>query len=196
MTFKTIHFAGALAIIAGMFLTGCASTAHIEKDQAINFSKYKTYSWLEKDKSKPVKANPRNDLAEQNIHNAVNVQLQKNGWSEVSSNPDVLLSSDLLIEKTTRQERDPVYSQSYTRTYYNPYTRRYSNIYFPSQFLGYDSYNMPVKEGTVSITMIDARTDKTVWQGWNTKEMNSRYITSREIDNNVKSIFKKFEAGK
>lgn len=196
MTSKIMKFTGAVALAAGIFLSSCMNTAHIEKDKAVNFSKYQTYSWLAKDNSKPAKPNRRNDIAEQNMHNAINEHLQKMGWREVSSNPDVLVSSDLLLEKTTKQERDPVYSEAYTRSYYNPYTRRFSNIYFPSQFMGYDSYNMPVKEGTVTITMIDAKTDKTVWQGWNTKELNSGYITSREIDNNVNSIFKKFDAGK
>ena len=44
--------------------------------------------------------------------------------------------------------------------------------------------------------MIDSRTDKTVWQGWTTSELNGRDITSREIDRNVKTIFKKFDVGK
>ena len=31
-----------------------------------------------------------------------------------------------------------------------------------------------VREGTVTITMVDAKTNKTVWQGWTTDEVNSK----------------------
>jgi hypothetical protein len=123
----------------------------------------------------------------------VNDELQKNGFREVKNNPDLLLSYDLLVEKNVREQTEPMYSRPYSRVYYNPYTRRYGQIYYPSQFLGYDSYNTPVKEGTVSISMIDAKTDKTIWQGWTTEELNSNQFSSKEVQKNVRTIFKKFD---
>ena len=89
-----------------------------------------------------------------------------------------------------------MYSQPYSRLYYNPYTRRYSTIYYPSQFLGYDRDERRVKEGTVTISMIDTRTDKTVWQGWSTDEVDGRNVSSKEAEAAVKSIFKKFDIAK
>jgi hypothetical protein len=62
--------------------------------------------------------------------------------------------------------------------------------------LGYESYEQLIKEGTITITMIDAKTDKTVWQGWTTEEVNNRNLTSKEIQNAVRSIFKKFDVAK
>ena len=189
-------FKWALAVFAAFVFAGCASTAHVEKDKNADFSKYQTYSWVDKPVVKQEKKNRRNDLTETNIRNAVNEQLQKKGWKETRSNPDVVINYELVVEKNQVQQQDPVYSQSYTRSYYNRYTGRVHNFYYPSQFMGYDSYTTTVKEGTVTITMIDSRTDKTVWQGWTTSEVNGRDITSREIDKNVKTIFKKFDAGK
>ena len=117
----------------------------------------------------------------------------KNGFREVKHNPDLLINYDLLIEKSVKEQNDPVYSSPYSRVYYNPYTRRYGTIFYPSQFLGYDNYSTPVKEGTVSISMVDANTDKTVWQGWTTDELNSNNFSSKEVEKNVRSIFKKFD---
>ena len=54
----------------------------------------------------------------------------------------------------------------------------------------------PSREGTVTITMIDAKTDKTVWQGWTTDEVNSKNLTTKEIQIAVSSIFKKFDIAK
>lgn len=182
---------GAFAI-ATLMLAGCASTAYIEKDKATDFSKYKTFSWIDR-KDDEKKAS---DLTEQNIRMAVNQELEKNGWREVKKNPDVLVSYDVLVERNVKHESSPVYTPPFSRLYYNPYTRRYGTIYYPSQFLGYENYETPVREGTLTITLIDAKTDKTVWQGWTTGEVNSRNLTSKEIQASVKSIFRKFDVVK
>ncbi|WP_462221828.1 DUF4136 domain-containing protein [Ferruginibacter sp.] len=201
MTNKSLGMVATIAFATAIF-TGCTSSAHIEKDKTADFSKYQTYAWVEKEKSaeksaeKNEKESRKNELTETNLHNAVNEQLQKNGWREVNTNPDVMLNYELLVEKNTKRQQDPVYSQPFTRSYYNRYTGRINTFYYPSQFVGYDSYSTTVKEGTVTITMIDNKTDKTVWQGWTTSELNSNKITGKEIDQNVKTIFKKFDTGK
>jgi hypothetical protein len=179
-----------LALSAGaLLLNSCGTSAHIEKDQSANLKNYKTYTWIDKENKDKV----RNEIAEQNLKVIVNAELQKNGFREVKNNPDLLLSYDLLVEKSVKEQTEPVYSQPYTRLYYNPYTRRYGQIYYPTQFLGYDNFTTAVKEGTVSISMIDAKTDKTIWQGWTTEELNSNQFSSKEVQKNVKTIFKKFD---
>jgi hypothetical protein len=63
-------------------------------------------------------------------------------------------------------------------------------MYYPSQFQGYQVYDTPVKEGTVTITMVDAKTDKSIFQGWTTERLTNRNITDTEIKRSVRSIFK------
>jgi Domain of unknown function (DUF4136) len=179
------------------FLAGCGSTAHIEKDDNVNFSHYKTFAWIDKDGEGSNDRNKNNDLAELKIREAVNKELEKSaGWKEVKNRPDVLLSYDVLVERGVKQSNNPVYSRPSSRLVYNPYTRRYTTIYYPSELIGYERDDRPIKEGTITISMIDTKTDKTVWQGWTTDEVNSRNLTSREIQNSVKSIFKKFDVAK
>jgi hypothetical protein len=192
MISKTLKQLGAFSI-AAVLLTSCANTAHIEKDPSANLSNYKTYSWISGDQESKKNRSHKMDLAESNIHAAVNQQLQKNGFTEVKNNADLLVTYDLLVEKSVKNQNDPIYSRPFTRVYYNPYLRRYGTIYYPSQFLGYDNYSASVKEGTVTITFVDPKTDKTVWQGWTTDEINSSNFTGKEIQKNVKSIFKKFD---
>jgi len=184
---------GAFSIATALFATGCASTAHVEKDKSADLSSYKTYSWLEQKQPKNAKSNHRNDILDKNIRNAVDEQLQKKGYTPSTSNPDLLISSDLLVEKNQKRQSNAVYSDPYTRTYYNPRSGRYSSFYYPSQFAGYENYSTSVKEGTVTVTLIDARTDKAVWQGWATRELDRGAVTSKDIDKNVSSIFKKFD---
>lgn len=191
------RLAGWAGLLSFVFLLGsCASTAHVEKDDAANFSDYKTYAWLEKDSDQKADSK-NNDLVELKIRNAVNAELVKNaGWKEVKNNPDIILSYDVLVERNIEERNDPVYSRPFTRTVYNPYTRRYTTIYYPSQFMGYERDQRVVREGTVTITMIDRKTDKAVWQGWTTDEVNGRNLTKKEIDNSVRAIFKKFDVAK
>jgi hypothetical protein len=131
--------------------------------------------------------------ADVSVRNAVNSELNKLGWREVSADPDMLISYDVFVESSVEQRSDPVYSQSFTRWYYNPYSRRWVSLYYPSQFLGYQSYEAPVKVGTVTISMMDARTDKVVWQGWTTENMNYSRFTDEDISKSVRNIFNKFD---
>jgi Domain of unknown function (DUF4136) len=193
MTIQSIKLS-VLAVTAGIFLGGCANTAHIERSGSANFDAYKTYSWIPSEKVKGNKQARRNDIALQNLRSAVNEELQKKGYKEVRNNPDVLVNTELLVEKTERERNDPVYSQPFTRTYFNPRTGRYRQFYYPGQFAGYNSYSTTVKEGTITIYLIDTKTDETVWQGWSTEDLDYAQITGREISKNVKSIFKKFDS--
>jgi hypothetical protein len=196
MKIRSMIWVSVVAISAALLITGCAGTAHIEQDKSADFSKYKTYAWVEKPETKEAKRTRKNELTEANIHNAVNKQLQKIGWVEVNKSPDIMVNYELLVERSDREQKDAVYSPSFTRSYYNRYTGRVNTYYYPGQFSGYDTYTTTVKEGTVTITMIDNRTDKAVWQGWTTSEVNSRKMTGKEIDQSVKTIFKKFDSGK
>jgi len=186
---------GALSIV--FLLASCTSTAHVEKDENTDFRNYKTFAWLDKKNDVEKDQHKTNDLIEQKIKQAVNQELEKNaGWLESKNHPDILLSYDVLVERGIKENSNPVYTRPFSRLIYNPYTRRYATIYYPSQFIGYDRDQRNVKEGTVTVTMIDSNTDKMVWQGWATDEINNRNITSREIQNSVKAIFRKFDIAK
>jgi hypothetical protein len=186
---KTLNLKWILGMaVAALMAVGCSAPVHIEKDDSVDFSQYKSYSWV----SGNERSNRSNQLMEQKFKSAVSDALNKQGWRMDNRRPDVLISYDVLVERSTKQQSEPVYSRPFTRTYYNPYTRRYYSVYYPSEFMGYENYETPVREGTVTITVTDAKIDKVVWQGWTTDEVNSKNLTSKEINSAVKSIFKKF----
>ena len=181
--------AGGVIIGFVALLTSCSTPAYVEKDNSVNLSDYKTYMWVD------VKAN-ENDasgrpiaFADVSVHNTVNAELNNWGWREVSDDPDVLLSYDVLVERNVETQNDPVYSQPYSRLYYNRFTRRWSSIYYPSQFLGYQQYQVPVKEATVTITMMDADSAKKIWQGWTTERL-SGALSDLDVKKSVRNIFK------
>jgi hypothetical protein len=182
-----------VVVLSGVLLAGCASIAHVEKDETINFSNYKTFAWVEKktDSGALVKTKV-SDLTEKTIKQAVSNELAKAGWRE-SKKPDVLLAYDVVVDKSLRQVNDPMYTRPFTRFFYSPYSGRWVPVYYPSQFWGYNNREEEVREGTVTSSLIDATTEKTVWQGWTTDQVSSRNLTSKEIQSSVKSIFRKFD---
>ncbi len=181
-----------IATASLLLISSCANTAHVVKTPGINLDSFKTYSWSIEDEKTRTK-NRKKELLDQRIHAAVDKQLQKQGLTEVNDNPDLMISTDLVIEKTTQQKNDPVYSKPYSRTFYNRYTGRFYSYYFPSEFMGYDNYTTNIREGTLTVTMVDTKTDQAVWQGWATRELAQRNISDKEIEKNVKSIFKKYK---
>ncbi|MFI5187282.1 MAG: DUF4136 domain-containing protein [Chitinophagales bacterium] len=189
---KTI---GSIAV-AALMIVGCSAPVHVQKDDSADFNSYRTFAWVDKDGSEKNDRNKTNDLMERKFKEAVTMELDKQGWRTDNKRPDVLVSYDVLVERSTRRQNDPVYSQPFGRTFFNPYSRRFYNVYYPSQFMGYDDYPEPIREGTVTITVTDAKTDKTVWQGWTTGEVNSHNLTTKEINTAVKTIFRKFDIAK
>ena len=114
-----------VAVLSIGLLAGCASAVHIEKDETVNFSKYKSFTWLHGENGK---LENQSDLVETKIRNAVSKEFEKIGWRESKNRPDVILDYDVLVERSSKKESDPVYSQPYRRLVYNPYTRRYATI--------------------------------------------------------------------
>ena len=184
-----------LAGLASVLVWGCSNPVYVQSDESVNLAKYKTYMWVQtrsnQDDNRNVTA-----FADQNVRSAVNAQLAKEGWTEVNQNPDALVSYDILVERSNQQQSDPVYSQPFSRIYYNPYTRRWGTLYYPSQFMGYDTYTVPVHEATLTITMMYPNTDKSLLQAWTTETMHDRKFTTDEINKGVRKIFKKFNPGR
>lgn len=181
-TFRTI----ALFVSILAFASGCASVARIEKDEAANFSNYKTFAWAEDTRDY------FSDIQDNNLRMAVRNELEKASWREESTRPDIILKPELVVEKSIRESNSPVYSRPYSRPIYNPYTRRWMNVYYPAQIVGYDNTQYEVKEGTLTLSMIDTKTDKVIWQGWTTEQLENGKLTSKDLTRSAKSILKKF----
>jgi len=181
-----------LSVVLILVLGGCGPSAHVDPSPTSNLNKYSTFAWAEKKDRRGRAAN--SSMMENLIKDAISQRMEGDrGWRQNNRNPDVILSYDVLMERASRVQSDPMYSWGGFRTFYNPYSRRFYNVYYPSMFMGYDNYRVPTKEGTITITMVDGRTDETVMQGWATDEINSRRISGQEINRIVDAIFRKWQ---
>jgi hypothetical protein len=91
-----------VAVLSIGILAGCASSAHIEKDETVNFGKYKTFTWLHGENGK---LENQSDLIESKIRNAVTQEFEKIGWRESKNKPDeFLITMCSSKDQTSRQK--------------------------------------------------------------------------------------------
>ena len=176
-------------LIAGLAFASCNVTSHTEAAAGVDFSQYKTFGWSN---SEGTGATSRadNDIVDNNIKNSISAQLEKKGWVETDKNPEVLLDYTVAVKRGVTRETEPVYSTPYPRYMYH--RRGLYSIWYPSMLMGYHTYNVPFREGELTVTMFDSKTNKLIWQGWAKGDINNHNITSKEATAQVKSIFKKF----
>lgn len=191
---KKIHFL--FSVVAVLLFTACSQKAYVQKDDTVNFSTINTYAWADGDDDKDYNTKRKNvnDLRDRTIHETIDKYLGEHGWKQVKGDPDVYLVFDVVVEREQRNVSDPIYSQPFTRWYFNPVAGgRWVPVMYPSQFMGYNNRVETVREGTLTITMMDAKTDKTIWQGWSTTDIYGKKLTEKQIDANVKAIVKKLK---
>ena len=160
---RILGISGLLALVA-IVLAGCGVQSYVEKDPSVDLKNYKTFAWINEKGTKQENGKPYKDFKESYLVDLVTRELEKNGWQKAKGNPDVLIDYDIMIENETRRESDPVYSRSIVRYFYNPYTGRVNSVYYPSRYLGENSYTVPYKSGTITINIVDNDSDKLVWQ--------------------------------
>jgi hypothetical protein len=191
---KAQVFFGSLLALAAFVFAGCGVPAHVEKDPSASLKNYRTYAWLSDHNGTHKGGKGYQNLEEKNLKELVNKQLEKNGWRQVRTNPDVLIDYDIMVENDVKNQSDAVYSNPYMRYFYNPYTKRINSVYYPSQYLGENSYAVPYKSGTITLNVVDTRTNNLVWQGWAETEITSKRLQQDDMKKVVKAIFKKFNA--
>jgi len=192
---KKAHvFLGSILILAAVALAGCGVSAHVEKDTSVSLSNYRTFAWLNDHNSTRNEGKNYRNFEEKNLMDMVNKQLEKNGWRMVKSNPDVLIDYDIMVENDVKNQSESVYSRPFVRYFYNPYTRRVNSVYYPSQYMGENSYAVPYRSGTITLNVVDTKTNNLVWQGWAETEIDSKRLQQDDMKKVVKAIFKKFNA--
>jgi hypothetical protein len=175
-------------------LVSCGTTAMVQKDNNVDIRKFRTYAWIDAStRDTLTHSSKTNDLMDRKIKESVDRNLMEVGWKQTKKNPDVLLTYDLDVEKEQRKLRTPMYSDPGYRYVYSPYGRRWVPIFYPSELMGYRNTTETVQEHTLTLSLIDTDTDKTVWQGWTTVDNNTRRMSDKEIDNNVRAIVKKLD---
>lgn len=182
-------------LLAFLLFTGCAQRAYHQHDDSFDLTSVSTYAWADADDDKnyETKRNNVNSIRDTKIKRTIDKYLQAHGWKLNNANPDVFLVFDVVVDQSQQNVNVPVYSQPMTRWYYNPATRRWVPIFYPSNLVGFNSATRQVREGTLTLSMMNPVNDKAIWQGWTTSEIYGKKISDEKIDRDVKAIIKELK---
>jgi hypothetical protein len=195
------------ALMATLF-TRCTTMAiYTDVDKSVNFKNYKTYAWSpQKHIHKHKNQKFDNDIIEKRIQTNVMDELNKRGLKLDTTNPDIILDFDIMTEKKVKQDIEPVYINSpyYYRGFNNYNGYRYRNNFYNyggwnnyysygyGYNMGYRTVNIPYKEGTVIIDIVDADANKLVWKGYAIGELTDPDTFEAELPRDIGKMFKEF----
>src|SRR5215471_17195163 len=123
-----------------------AHDVHVDYDHTVNFSKYKTFMWADK----PETADP---LTADRIVDSVNAQLTAKGLQLVASDADLSVSASMSVQQV------PVYNTYYDGGWGWGWGWGWGGPGWATTYV--DTYT----EGTTTVNLIDAASERIVWQG-------------------------------
>ena len=151
-----------------------AQSVQSDYDHTFPLAKLHTFSFIQQQRGPqdPLAASPIND---RRIHDALNSQLQANGYSE-SAQPDFLIGY-IVSTKKGLEIQDNRYG----------WFQRRGNVDVEQ-----------VTEGTLIVVFLDAKTQQEVWRGYATGTINPKNLNN-DVNKAVTKLvqkFKKNQAGK
>lgn len=171
-------------LAAALTLAACGPTlkVHTDYDKSVDFTRYKTFSIYQNDSS----SSAISPLNQQRITTAVVAAMQRKGYQQASSDPDLLINPVTIVKNKI--------ALSSNTDYYG-----YGGVYRPYYWgtgLGVSSttnYNIQnYKDGSLIIDVVDANTKKLLWQGTGNSEIDKPL---KDPDTEVPAAVNKILAG-
>ncbi|HYW76383.1 MAG TPA: DUF4136 domain-containing protein [Gammaproteobacteria bacterium] len=161
-------------------VAGCAAPVHVEYNSA-SYSQWHNFAW-QAPEQEPVK-NPilNSGILTTRMEKAVTEALAGAGYTKVAKPAE----ADFLVtyHTATQLRNEPQPSISFAYGTFGPG--------FNTLFLSQPGPQQ-IKEGSLIIDVIDAKTGKLVWRGWITTGLAQGNYSQRAVDRAVQRIFSKF----
>lgn len=176
-----------LALLVPFILGSCNRHISSEIVTGVNVKQYKTYAWL------PPAKETEPTIAEQNIRVFVNTEIEKRGYVLDVENPDVLLRSDLQINKRKAVVSEPVYGYSpfgFGRWGMGMYPMGFGSTYVA----GYRARDVQFQEAAIIVDMIQRENHRHIWRGSSVEVLERSTLKPANLEREIERIFKKFPA--
>lgn len=183
---EKFHFSGALVLIA-VLISACATIqtgSHF--DETTNFAQYQSFSWIDEDPyiagDAAVLVSP---LAQQQIKDAIQIQLEQKGYSftQDRGNADFVVSFTVGTREKIRVDSYPVEYRG-RWGWHVPYS------YYSYRDVSAHTYT----KGTLGVDIFDTESSKPVWHGWAEKTVteSDRQDPTESIEAGVRLLFADF----
>lgn len=167
MKFSKYFFS--LSLIAGILFTSCGPKVDSDKKTSKSMSSYTSYAFLPNQDTIQT-SNFNNAQVNEIVIDEIRSNMQEKNYRLDRNQPDLLVYYHLMMDEENAVNANPIYTNySYYRPgfYVGPYYRNYAyNNYFTiPRIAGANVQQIPYKEGTLVIDLIDRRTNEIVWRG-------------------------------
>jgi len=142
--------ARSLALLLLTILAACSPlTVRTDHDTTADFSRLRTYGWLQKPSDAPRDPRIDNDLLDSRVHSAVNDELASKGFTE-SATPDFRVTYHVMIQNQLDVQSFPV-----------SYGYGLGRMGAMSTDVRVEQYEV----GTLLLDVVDSSTNELVWRG-------------------------------
>ena len=159
-----------------------------------SFGKYRRFAWLPPVDT--IKNSRYNDIVDEKIKNEVTAQLEKRGLVLKAHHPDLLVRYSIAVNDKVRLYNNPVYI--YSGQFYRGAVQYHNSRYFYYTYrapypiyVGQEIQQVPYKEGTLIIDLIDQHTSRVIWRGYGRGVVDNPEKAINDIPEVVNGILKK-----
>ncbi len=183
-----------LSIISVIY--GCSSYQYYAiQSNNTTLSKYRTFAWLpQMDTSGTGKIT---DIADERIKEVATTELESCGLTLKLNRPDLLVRYSIVINNMVKTYNNPEYVYTYGGFYSGELRRRNGRSYyyvyaapFPV-YVGGEIVQVPYREGTLIIDLIDRKARRVIWRGYGVGEINDPQTAMHDIPEVVRGILGK-----
>lgn len=158
-----------------------------------SFGRYRTFAWL------PLADTSHyyNDISDERIKDAVTAELERRGLSLKRNRPDLLVRYTIQVKERIRFYDNPVYIYNPLLRYRGIARNRFGRNYYytyPNPFpvyVGSEIEQVPYKEGTLIIDLIERRNHKVIWRGYGIGAVDDPQAALHDIPLVVEGILNK-----
>jgi len=181
-------------LLMSIFFLSCSSYQYyaIQSDK-VSLNKYRTFAWLPTADT----ARHHNDIADEKIKDQVTASLEKRGLSLQTNRPDLLVRYTIQIKNLVRTYDYPAYIYHPGFVYPGVACNRYGRYFYyryASPFPVYVDTNIeqvPYKEGTLIIDLIEHKNHKVIWRGYGIGDVDNPEKAIKDIPEVVEGILNK-----
>ncbi|SDL05445.1 protein of unknown function [Salinimicrobium catena] len=184
-----------LFLMLSIVLVSCGPKVNTNKKTAKDLDSFSSYAFLPNQDTIKTTAFD-NRYVNEVVIDEINENMQDQDYRLDRNQPDLLVYYHLMMDEEVAVNATPVYTNySYYRPgyYVGPYYRNYAyNNYFTiPRIAGTAIEQIPYKEGTIVIDLIDRRTNEIIWRG-RANDVVTPNNLEEELRQYVNAIFEAF----
>ncbi|MGB7842619.1 MAG: DUF4136 domain-containing protein [Salinimicrobium sp.] len=166
---RMFKYSMSLLLLAGILLVSCGPKVKTDKKTSQDLKSFQSFAFLPNQDT--IKTSKFDDAyVNEIVIDEISKNMQQLDYRLDKNQPDLLVYYHLMLDEEMAVDSSPVYTNfGYYRPgfYVGPYYRNYmyNNYFTVPRIAGTDIKQVPYKEGTIVIDIINRRTNEIVWRG-------------------------------